>query len=358
MGKSLSSRLFRLLAACVVLGGVVALTGCGGDLPKDAVAKVGITLITQEQFDSLKAQEEAAGRAPNKDSQEAEYAQFERGVAQYLVTMEVLRQKAAASSVAVTEQDVQAEIAKVKDMFDNDDERFNEALKKMGMTIEQLTESTRDSLLMSRMKDSVTQGLKATNEEAKAYYDAHKSDYVKQEERDVRHILISPFPGGEPSDASPSQEDWDSAQAEADKVRAEIQNGADFKSEALKYSDDAATKDAGGKLGLVVRGQMVPAFDEAVFSLKKGELSDPVKTQYGYHLIEVTDIVPEEQLSYDEVSENIKSAILTQKQDDAWQAWLAEQEKALGVEYREDLKPRDSVTSTTSAAGTSSTQEQ
>jgi foldase protein PrsA len=347
--------------------------GCGGNLPKGAVAQVGQTLITQEQFDSLKTMYEEADRAPDKDSQEADYTRFEQSLAEYLVTLEVLKQEAASFEVEVGEQDVQAEIAKIKDMFDGDEERFNAALKKQNLTLEQLTRSLSDNLLLDRMKAAVTSDLTVTDEEAKAYYQEHRSDFVQQEERKTSHILISPFPSADDS-SSASQADWDAAQAEAEKVRGEIQNGADFANVAKKYSDDATTKESGGALGLITKGQMVPAFEEAVFSLKKGELSEPVKTQYGYHLILVKDIVPEEQLSYDEASQSIKSTLLTNKQDEAWKTWLAGKEKALGVEYRSGLKPpaattgstvesdtstsEDSTTTSTEADTTSTTEEQ
>jgi foldase protein PrsA len=318
------------------------------------VAQVGQTLITQAQFDNLKSMYENAGRAPNKDSQKAEYARFEQSLAQYLVTMEVLRQEAAASEVQVTDQDVQAEVAKIKDMFNGDEDRFNEALKKQSLTVAQLTQSLRDNLLLDRMKAMVTEKLTVTDEEAKAYYEQHKSDFVQQEERKTSHILISPYPAGDES-ATATQADWDAAQAEAEKVRGEIQNGANFANEAKKYSDDATTREAGGQLGFITRGQMVPAFEEAVFSLKKGELSEPVKTQYGYHLILVTDIVPAKQLSYDQVAESIKSMLLTRKQDEAWRSWLAAKEKELGVEYRAGLRPPTVTTDSIGQMNTTTT---
>jgi len=94
----------RRPACCFLALAVIA--GCGGTWPKGSVAQVGQKLITQEQLDSLKAVEEASGRAPNKDSQKADYARFEQGLAEYLVTIEVLNQKAASLSCELTDQDV------------------------------------------------------------------------------------------------------------------------------------------------------------------------------------------------------------------------------------------------------------
>jgi len=335
---------------------IPVLAACGGDLPEGAVAQVGTALVSQDQFDKLEALYVATGKAPDKDDQQGEYREFEKGLAQYLVTLEVLRQEALAYKVTVTEQDVQAELAQIKEMFQGDEDKFEQALEQQNMTLEQLTQSIRERLLFEEMKAEVTKGIVVTEEEAKAYYEAHEGDYMHQESRKARHILIAPVQPAESGTPTsvPTQTDWEAAQAEADKVRSEILNGADFASEAGKYSDDVATRDSGGELGSIVRGQMVPAFEEAVFSLKKGELSEPIKTQYGYHLIEVTDITPEQQLTFDEVKEGIKSALLEQRQTDTWTAWLATKQTELGVVYRGGLEP-SSGTQLSAGEGTTST---
>ncbi len=85
-----------------------------------------------------------------------------------------------------------------------------------------------------------------------------------------------------------------------------------------------------------------------MFELQTGDLSQPVKTQYGYHLIEVTDITPEKQLTYDQVKENIKSALLEEKQSETWQQWLDLAEAELVVEYRSGYKPHRPVRTSSS----------
>jgi parvulin-like peptidyl-prolyl isomerase len=262
-------------------------------------------------------------------------------LAEYLVMMEVLRQEAPAYDVKVTEQDVEAEVEEIRQYFQGDEKKFDEALEKQNITLGQLTDSLRDGLLLERMKAAVTEDVKVSEAEIEAYYEAHKADFVEPEARETRHILIAPVRLNEDGTMSttPTEADWEAARAEVEKVRSEIQNGAKFDVVAGKYSDDAATRESGGELGLVIRGQMVPSFEEAVFSLSKGELSQPVKTQYGYHLIQVTDITPEDQLSYDEVMENIKSTLLELKQNQTWQEWLAGKQAELGVRYRAGLEP-------------------
>ena len=341
----------RLAFALLLLPSILAIYGCGGELPQRAVAQVGQALVTQDQFDQLQAAYEAAGRVPDKKTQSKEFRTFQQSLAQYLVMLDVLRQQAPKFRVEVTDQDVQTKVAEIQEMFQGDQKRFDDALKKQKLTFDQFKESLRERLLIDAMKAAVTKDVTITEDEVKDSYDSHKGDYTEPEVRTTRHILISPFAtaAGGSGTITPTQNDWDAARAEAEKVRSEIQNGADFGAEARKYSDDKTTGDSGGELGTIVRGQMVPEFEEAVFSLNKDELSRPVRTEYGYHLIQVTDITPEAQLPYDQVKEKIRSSLLTARQAAVWDAWLQGMEDELGVTYRSGLSPARKLGTTTTS---------
>jgi foldase protein PrsA len=330
----------RLALLGLLLLSLFILVGCGDDLPQGAIAQVGQKLVSQEEFDGLKAAYEAAGRAPDKDRQPEEYESFEQALAEYLVTLEILRQEAPSLKVSVSEADVRSELEQIGQMFQGDD-KFEQALEAQGLTLEQLTQSIREQLLIKKMKAVVTGDVTVTEQEAETYYEEHKDEYVEQESRDVRHILVSPFKTTVDGvvATTATQDQWDAAEAEAEKARSELQNGASFITVAEKYSDDEATKNSGGKLGAVTRGLMVPAFEVVVFNLQIGELSQPVKTPYGYHVIEVTDITPERQLSYDQVKDNITAALLEQKQAATWQKWLTLAQARLGVEYLAGYRP-------------------
>lgn len=331
----------RGVLAGLVVASLVIFGGCEGDLPQDSIAQVGQSFISTKDFEELRSLYEAVGRAPDKDTQEDEYRRFEQGVAEYLVQLEVLRQEASTLGIDITDADIQASVAQIKQMFQGSETKFEEALKKQGLSLEQFTEQAREQLLIVRTKAAVTAEVKVTEAEVKAYYEANPDDYIQPEEREVRHILVAVSS----KDGAPAgQAEWDAAKREAGKIRSEIQNGADFRATAEKYSDDQATRASGGKLGAVTSGQTVPAFEQAVFSLKKGQLSEPVKTQYGYHIIEVTEIRPEEPLSFDRVKEGIRAALLEQKTEQAWRTWLAAKEAALGVVYASGLEPEKRVT--------------
>jgi len=233
------------------------------------------------------------------------------------------------------------------------EQKFADALEAQRLTLEQLTQAIKESLWFEEMKAAVTEDVTVSEEEVQAYYDLHQAEYVEQESREVRHILISPYvdAAGNVVTATPTQDDWDAAKSEAESIRSQILNGADFVTAVEEYSDDDLSRDSGGSLGAVIRGQTVPAFEDAVFGLQKDELSQPVKTSAGYHLIEVTDITPENQLSYDLVKEKIRTVLLEEKQATAWDEWLSEKKAELGVTYREGYAPPSALNTTTTERG-------
>ena len=205
-----------------------------------------------------------------------------------------------------------------------------------------------------------------------AYYEENKADYFVDETRTARHILISPAAKDDAGDtttstdastttttAAPTEADWSAALAEAEKVRQELVGGGDWTEVAAEYSDDTGTKESGGDLGTVSKGQMVPEFEESVFSLAKDEISQPIKTTYGYHIIQVTGITEAKQYTLDEVKEDISSILVSDKQGEVWREWLAQTKTELQVVYKEGMEPTTTTTAaatdTTAAAGSTDT---
>ncbi|NCA69090.1 MAG: peptidylprolyl isomerase [Sphingobacteriia bacterium] len=130
-------------------------------------------------------------------------------------------------------------------------------------------------------------------------YDEEQMRFGRAEQRSVRHLLRNIAPD---ADASTSQAVLDEIQA----LRERILAGADFAEIAKVESQDPGSAAAGGSLGTIEQGLMVPAFDEVAFSLPAGQLSEPVRTQFGYHLIEVTEIIPARVQPFDEVKETLR----------------------------------------------------
>ena len=133
--------------------------------------------------------------------------------------------------------------------------------------------------------DSATLGgLIEVNEEAlEQYFEDHRSEFVAAEERAMRHILIALSP-------SASEEEVQAARDKADDLHAQIRAGGDFAALAREHSDDPGSAGSGGDLGWVERGLMVPPFEQAAFALNKDGVSEPVRTDFGFHVIQVTGI--------------------------------------------------------------------
>ncbi len=117
-----------------------------------------------------------------------------------------------------------------------------------------------------------------TRDELEAYYDAHRADFQVPARAQVRAVLLS---------KTPTPADTAAALTRAQDIRQEIQDGADFGEVAGRESSDAASAAQGGDLGTFARGQMVPAFDSVVFNARIGGTSEPVQTQFGFHIVEV-----------------------------------------------------------------------
>jgi parvulin-like peptidyl-prolyl isomerase len=339
---------FPTLILVALLAALAA--GCGGSsgpkaVPSDGVAVVGSQPITKTQFDSLLAQARKSYKTqkrafPKLGSQA--YKTLQDQAIQYLVQREEFAQKAKSLGVDVTEKQADARLKQIKKQyFGGNEKRYRTQLKAQGLTEAQVRQDIKAQLLSEAIFKKITQDVKVPESEVKAYYVSHKSQYGQPESRDVRHILVN-------------------AKPLADKLYAELKNGGDFAALAKKNSKDPGSAAQGGKL-TVSRGQTVPPFDKVAFSLKTGELSPPVKTQYGWHIIEaLTPVKKATQTPYAKVKESIRQQLLQQRKNEAMTKWVDDTKKeyckgklAYGADYKPLTDPCTALTAST-ASGTSS----
>ena len=160
-----------------------------------------------------------------------------------------------------------------------------------------------DQLLANQLYQDIAAGVKPDDAALKAYYDEHKSEY---EEAKARHILIRAK--GSPVPLKPGQKELtdEEALAKAKDLREKIVKGADFAALAKAESDDSGSGANGGDLGSFTHGRMVKEFDQAAFTLPVGQVSEPIKTQFGYHIIQVESRGAK---SYDEVKPQIEAKL-------------------------------------------------
>ena len=168
--------------------------------------------------------------------------------------------------------------------------------------------------------------------EVKKYYEGHQREYGVAEQRQASHILIA-------VDKGASAEAKQKARARAEQIYSEVKkNPASFAELAKKYSQDPGSAAKGGELGSFSRGSMVKAFDDAVFSMKVGEISPPVESEYGYHIIRVTGVTPGETKSFEQVRPDIEKELKKQRAGRRF-AEVAESFNNIVFEQSDSLKP-------------------
>lgn len=175
-------------------------------------------------------------------------------------------------------------------------------------------EEMKKSLLKQYAMKKLLDGIDAEESEIKEYYEQHTSSFSSPEKARANHILVDTL-------------------EEAEKIAEEIKAGLDFKEAAKKYSN-CPSSSQGGALGEFTRGQMVPEFEQATFSMTPNSISEPVKTQFGYHLIQLESLTPAGTMPYESVKAQVKEQLLLAKR----QALYIEKRQELGKQYIVEMK--------------------
>jgi parvulin-like peptidyl-prolyl isomerase len=303
-----------VLFASLALAFVAA--GCGGtstaSLGSDDVAVAGSQEITKEQFQALMGRAKTsydAQKRPFPKPGSAEYEQLKSQAIAFLLQRAEFAQEAEDRGIKITDDQIDKRIEKLKKQFyGGSDQRYTQTLKRAGLTEEQGRLEVRAALINEELFKKVTEDVKVSEKEIRSYYDTHKTQYQQPESRDVRHILVP-------------------KKALADQLYAQLKSGGNFAALAKKYSKDPGSASNGGKL-TVSKGQTVPEFDKATFALKKGELSKPIKTQYGYHIIQaLSEIKPAKKTPLSKVEKSIKDQLTNQGKNDAMTKWVEDTKK-------------------------------
>ena len=214
------------------------------------------------------------------------------------------------ADVKVSDEDVDKTVEQIKAQFPSED-KMNEELKKNNQTLDKVKENIRTSLkeqqwIESQLGDKIA----VTDADAKDFYDKNADKFQVPNEVRASHILFAV-----PQDAKPD------AVAEKEKLAKKtedrIKKGEDFAKLATELSDDPGSKATGGDLNFFTHDRMVPEFADAAFKMKVGDVSDPVKTQYGFHIIKVTDKKDARTVPFDEAKDKIESYLKESKKREA-----------------------------------------
>jgi len=196
------------------------------------------------------------------------------------------------------------------------DEKLIGILTKQGLTLDQFRASVKAGKQLDQLVNRVTSGeQECSEEELRAYYEEHAERYSTPDQVQVRHIMMKP--------ASDREEDKATTRSLLLSLRHKAMEGEDFSGLAEAHSECPSGKEAGGSLGWIARGTTLPEFDNIVFGMDIGEISDVVETPIGFHIIEKTDEDMGEPMTFDEVKERIRELLIHERKGKALSAYVA-----------------------------------
>ncbi len=180
--------------------------------------------------------------------------------------------------------------------------------------------AARDGVIFDRYIREVVSEEAVPEKDVLAYYEANKSEFQRGETIKARHILFTPQEGNVVNTTRSDAKSEEEARIKAESFSRLLRGGkGNFSDLALQYSEDGSST-SGGDLGWFPRGKMVKEFDEAAFKLEKGEISEVIKSEFGYHLILVEDKKPGGALPYAQVREEIRDKFLAERIDQIMEA--------------------------------------
>jgi peptidyl-prolyl cis-trans isomerase C len=292
------------------------------ELP-EVLARVNGETISRADFEkALQAVEAQNGGAVPPDQRDRVY----RGVLEQLVSFRLLIQETKARNLTVADAELDARMTEIRSQFPSEEE-FNQRLAQQKTTAEQLRADARSELSVTKMLQAEVEAKVAVTPAQVQDFYAKNPDRFKQGER-VRasHILLRlPEKADEAAKAA--------VKTKATDVLKQVRDGKDFAELAKQYSEDPGSAPSGGDLNFFQKGQMVAPFDQAAFTLKVGDVSDLVETNFGFHIIKVTDKQPERVVPLDDVRPQVQQFLENQSRQEQTQALI----KALAAKGKVEI---------------------
>jgi foldase protein PrsA len=332
-------RLTLALAALAAPAALVA--GCGG-VPGNAVAEVDGEAIEKSSYDHWVAvaarssgqganatapkppdfvecvttkrkttPKPAKGQPQVTDDQlktqcKQEYEQLRDQVLQLLITFQWLEGEAEEQGIEVSDAEVKKSFEQQKKQSFPKDADYQKFLKDSGQSEADVLLQVKADLLATKIRDKVVKGKDTVSDaQIQDFYDKNKQRFAQPEKRDLRVVLTK-------------------SRARAEAARAALRSGQSWKAVSKRFSIDEASKAQGGKLPAQAKGTLEKQLDEAVFAAKKGKLSGPVKTQFGFYVFEVTKVTPASQQTLEQAKETIRQTLQSQNQQKALEKFSKE----------------------------------
>jgi len=317
--KMASLLALSMLVLSVLLSGCSSRNAESADTSNVIVAKVNNIEINKDYFDEIfdiaKTQQEETN-GPEIWNHEVNGIKFIDYLKEILlnniIDETIMLKNAADLGITASEDQVDMQIEYIKQNFESE-EIYREYLKSQSITEEYVRNNIRKTLIINNLFQELTKSISVPEEELKAAYDS-----IKDSMYNVRasHILVEDF-------------------EEAKKILERVKTGEDFNSLAMEYSIDPSAKFNRGDLGYFGTGEMIPEFEVAAFALEPGEISDVVKTAYGYHIIKLED---KKTVTFEEVKPQLEQQMLPQYKSQYITTYFENlKEKSEIVIYKENL---------------------
>lgn len=292
--------------------------------PTDPVAKVNGVVITRGEIDramKIFLSQNRSGQQPTAE----QLKQLQDAAVEQMISAEMLYQAGAKlDDVKNAEKQAEEKVAQSRSRFPTQAE-FEKALKNSGLDEKELKELTRKDIIINNfVQKEIASKITVSDKDAEKFYNDNLSKFKQDDSVKASHILIG-------VDAKATDEDKKKARAKAEDLLKKVKAGEDFAALA-KANSTCPSSAQGGDLGFFGKGQMVPAFEKAAFALKPGEVSDVVETQFGYHIIKLTDKKEAKTATLEEVKGRIEEFLKGQKIQQAVGQYLAEQKGKMKVE--------------------------
>jgi parvulin-like peptidyl-prolyl isomerase len=291
-----------------LLVAAVAGTATAAQLLEAIVIRVGDRIVTRTQYLQRlsEAFNEIEQTVPPAD-QAARKAELKKKMVEEIVAELLLKDRADRLNITVTSEELQDSITRVKAQYGiKSDQEFEESLKKSHMTRAEMEGRMRDTILTNKLFSRELRGREElTDKELRERYDREKERYRLPERAHLREIIVL-----RPDNAAQAA----TARQHAEELAQQARSGADFMLLA-KTSSEAPTKDKGGDLGEVAKGELLPELDKAVFNATAGQIIGPIEAKTAWHIIKVEQRLPSEVPAFETLKEKLRKDV----GDETWQ---------------------------------------
>lgn len=279
----------KYLVLVVVLLVSISLAAC--TTKKDVVAKIDDIEISQDELNDLLVKKHGLETLNS------------------LISETIIKLEIDKADINIPDEEVEEEFDSMAAQYGGMEE-LKAAMAQANLTEKEIKDEIKTSLSLEKL---LQPQMDINDAEVSKYYEENKANFIQAEQINASHILVK-------------------EEAQAKDIAKKLEAGEDFAELAKTYSIDEANKENGGSLGFFERGEMVEEFDEVAFKLKEGQISEPVKTNFGYHIIKVQEKKEAITTKLEDSSEDIKNQLIKIKMPEVFSQWYAEKVEEYDIE--------------------------